>query len=64
MELWPALLASKQGFNAFKTQQPAVYKQLLDNLVNAMGLASEEALAINLHTLYMVSYEPQRAGIV
>lgn len=54
MEFWPALLASRVGYSAFKLQQPETFSQLLDNLVNAMCLASEEALAINLHTLYMV----------
>jgi hypothetical protein len=52
MEFWPALLASRAGFDAFRGQQPDVYKQLLDNLVNGMALASTEALATDLHTLY------------
>jgi hypothetical protein len=54
MEFWPALLASRPGFEAFRAQHPDVYKQLLDNVVNSMGLVATEALAASLHTLYMV----------
>jgi hypothetical protein len=49
LHCWPASKVSTRSRCSSR-----LYTQLLDNLVNGMALASTEALATNLHTLYLV----------
>lgn len=55
MEFFPALLATRAAYKALQSQQPVLFKQLLDNSVNGMALADSQAWAACLELLHLVS---------
>lgn len=54
MEFFPVLIETRPAYKAFKTQQPALFRQMLDNAVCGIALVAPQALAAVLQTLYTV----------
>lgn len=46
---------TRAAYKALKTQQPAVFRRMLENATCGIALVAPEALAVNLQTLYLVS---------